>query len=145
MCRSWMRSGIVRFVVVIPLLLLSACDQSEVGAVVFEFSIDRSDATFRAAVSDLSLIDAARAELALPVSERNFINGPIQRGDGGHNTGWSWSFIEDDWELVEVSIELCDGNPEDLEADLDYWVDTGNCSAVHGSSEGAGCLLSIAS
>lgn len=58
------------------------------GFVLFQFSM-RGDASgnldFRAATNDPDVIAAARAQLLLPEHERRqFIIGPIARGDGGH-------------------------------------------------------------
>ena len=39
------------------------------------------------------------------------------------NTGWSWHFTGD-VALAELSIELCDGRPSMVEADLGYWLRT---------------------
>jgi hypothetical protein len=71
------------------------------------------------------VIQRVRADLVLPLQDRDrHINGPIDRGDGGHNQPWTWHFVPDQWDLVELSMELCDGNPTDVENDPDYWVDT---------------------
>lgn len=82
-------------------------------------------ADFRATTNDPEVIAAARAQLALPAQDRAlFINGPIERGNGGHNLEWNWHFLPDQWSLVEVSIELCDGNAVLVSQSVDYWVDT---------------------
>ncbi len=71
-----------------------------------------------------SVIATTRAELRKELGSRLFhINGPIARGDGGDNLGWHWHHKPSDWDLAEVSIELCDGRPGNVEADLDYWID----------------------
>ena len=77
-----------------------------------------------ARTNDPDVIRVAREELARPVEERElFINGSLARGDGGHNHPWSWHFVPSEWELVGSTIELCDGTPQMVEDDLDYWVD----------------------
>lgn len=48
----------------------------------------------------------------------------ILRGDGGFNAPWSWHLGPLSIEVPQVSIELCDGRPSMVQADLDYWVDT---------------------
>jgi hypothetical protein len=79
--------------------------------------------TFVAETSDPSVIASARSELAKPFGQRHsHINGEIARGDGGHNSPWSWHFKPDRWSLVEVSIELCDGDPNYIEENLDKWI-----------------------
>ena len=80
---------------------------------------------FVAVTSDKSVIAAVNSQLAKPVDKRTLhINGIIERGNGGHNLDWGWHFTPDRWALVEVSMELCDGNPSLVEQDIDYWVDT---------------------
>lgn len=80
---------------------------------------------FVALTSDADIIAQARAQLALPDSERSLhINGPIERGNGGHNLSWGWHFTPDAWVLTGSSAEVCDGGPQGVEDDLDYWVDT---------------------
>jgi hypothetical protein len=75
--------------------------------------------------SDPLVIQMARTQLSLPERERNMhINGVIARGNGGHNLNWSWHFVPNQWTLAEISIELCDGVPQMVEDNLDYWVDT---------------------
>jgi hypothetical protein len=32
--------------------------------------------------------------------------------------------VPDEWDLAEISIELCDGAPDMVDADLDYWIGT---------------------
>jgi len=78
---------------------------------------------FVATTSDTAMIERLEAQLALPPSERYLhIHGHIERGNDG-NLGWHWHFVPDRWDAVEVSAEICDGTPADVENDLDYWVD----------------------
>lgn len=67
-------------------------------------------------------IAQARAQLALPAAQRRlFAAGPIRAGNGGHNLDWSWHFT-DNVALAEVMLELCDGRPSMVEADLGSWL-----------------------
>jgi hypothetical protein len=76
---------------------------------------------FRVVSSSPAFIAQVRAQLALPEAQRTrFVAGPIRAGSAGQNPGWSWHFA--DASLVESSIELCDGKPSFVEADLDYWL-----------------------
>jgi hypothetical protein len=78
---------------------------------------------FRVRTSSPAFIAAARAELQLPPSQRRlFPAGAIAAGDGGFNTGWSWH--HESPVLTEAAIELCDGRPSMVEADLGYWLGT---------------------
>lgn len=94
------------------------------GGAAFLFALRGLPDQFVAVTSDSSVIEKARAQLREPVAQRQlFISGPIARGNGGHNLDWSWHFVPDQWDLVEIAIEVCDGTPRQVEADLDYWVD----------------------
>ena len=93
----------------------------------FEFAIHglSPQEPFIAATSDTAVISQCEAQLQLPEGQRNLhIDGPIDSTNGGYNFNWSWHFIPDQWELALVSIELCDGIPSFVEADLPYWLGT---------------------
>jgi hypothetical protein len=100
----------------------------------FEFSAtcghgNWQDTTFIASTSNQVTIDSVLVNLARPFNQRNFINGPIDYGNGGHNHNanhwFLWHFIPNQWSLVEMAIELCDGCPyTDVDADTAYWVGT---------------------
>ncbi len=71
------------------------------------------------------LIGECRDQLSMPVEERRLhINGALDYGNGGFNRPWSWHIVPDEWVLAEMSIELCDGIPQFVESDLQYWVET---------------------
>jgi hypothetical protein len=50
-----------------------------------------------------------------------FPSGRLIRGDGGYNKPWSWHLEQT--VMTEVSVEVCDGRPSYVEADIAYWVD----------------------
>jgi hypothetical protein len=78
---------------------------------------------FRVTTSSPQFIAQAHGQLLLPEAQRGlFASGPIRPGNGGHNTSWSWRFAN--VSLVEAAIELCDGRPSMVEANLDYWLNT---------------------
>ena len=86
------------------------------------------DTALVAATNDTTLIAQLQSELVKPLDERQFINGPIAHGDGGHNANashrFAWHFVPNEWELVDLSIEVCSGCPyTDLDANPAYWVD----------------------
>jgi hypothetical protein len=118
-------------------LMLSACggggDGGEPGpgpgpspeVATFAFRIEGRGAEeeFRIATSSPEFIAQARAQLSLPVVGRKlFPNGRIAAGDGGVNLGWGWHFT--DATLVEAAIEVCDGSPSLVQADLPNWLRT---------------------
>lgn len=79
---------------------------------------------FIAATAVPAVIAQCRAELQKPPARRTLhINGPIARESGGRNLNWHWTHQPDGWRLAEMSIEVCDGRPSMVEADLAYWVD----------------------
>jgi Leucine-rich repeat (LRR) protein len=74
--------------------------------------------------NDSSKIDQCRSQLELSEDDRDLhINGYIDYTDGGFNNPWNWHIIPNEWVLAEMSIGLCNGTPEQIESDLDYWVD----------------------
>lgn len=80
--------------------------------------------TFVAKTSKTETIRKVEQELQKPFEERRLhINGPIERGTEEYNPDWSWHFVENKWELVSASIEVCDGRPSFVEEELDYWVE----------------------
>lgn len=79
--------------------------------------------TFRVRSADPAFIAKARQQLALLEAQRNlFPVGTIVAGDGGYNAGWGWHFSQ--VQLAENAIELCDGTPSMVQADLPYWLGT---------------------
>jgi hypothetical protein len=92
-------------------LVCAACSSTapSQGATV---SIRVVDETFRVQLLDETQIDAARrAQAGGPAS---IPNGRIVPGTSV-NVGWSWHL--EDVEFAEVTIELCDGRPSDVERD----------------------------
>lgn len=49
-------------------------------------------------------------------------NGRLLRGSDG-NEPWSWHLDPNDIERAEATIEVCDGTPSTIEADLDRWIE----------------------
>jgi hypothetical protein len=82
-----------------------------------------AEGQFVAVTSDSDVLARLEAELAVEESKRTLhIHGPVDRGDGGHNLAWNWHFVPHRWDVVELSIELCDGSPQGVEDDPDYWI-----------------------
>jgi hypothetical protein len=57
-------------------------------------------------------------------SQATIPSGRIVRGSVPYNQPWSWHIDSEDIGMAEFTIELCDGKPSHVEADLDYWVET---------------------
>jgi hypothetical protein len=51
-------------------------------------------------------------------------SGRLVKGREAYNAPWSWHIDPEDVEMAEVTMELCDGRPSDVEKDIDYWVGT---------------------
>ena len=69
-----------------------------------------ADETFRIALTTADQV--AAAEAAKAGRGPRIPNGRIAAGTGV-NTGWSWHLV--DVEFADVTIELCDGRPSDVE------------------------------
>ena len=65
--------------------------------------------------------DIARVQTALEGDGYAGIpNGALAAGDGGFNAPHAWHMTG--VEIVDVTIELCDGNASFVDEDLDYWL-----------------------
>ena len=78
-------------------------------------TVEVGDETYRILLTEAADIATARALLA-GTSMANIPNGKVVRGDPGVNTGYSWHIDPNDIEWAEVTMELCDGKPSDVEA-----------------------------
>ena len=89
----------------------------------FEFAHERGN--FIAWTTNPAVIDQVLQQLELPEDMRGqHINGRIERLPEGCevNSNWSWYFVPDEWAMAEFSIELCDGNPQYVEENLDEYI-----------------------
>jgi hypothetical protein len=68
-------------------------------------------------ISDIFAVESGMSQASIP-------SGRIVRGAVPYNAPWSWHIDSEDIYMAEVIIELCDGTPSQVEANLDYWVDT---------------------
>jgi hypothetical protein len=74
------------------------------------------DERFRALLTDPADIDIARRLLAVE-DVPSIPNGRVVR-ETGVNEGYSWSLDPNDFEFAEVTIEVCDGLPSDVETNV---------------------------
>jgi hypothetical protein len=81
--------------------------------------------TFRVWVTNESTIEQIFA-LEAGESMSNIPNGVLHYGPGefDHNLPWSWHLDPEEIEMADFTIELCDGNPAFVEAELEYFVET---------------------
>lgn len=93
----------------------------------YEFVHRASNETFVAWTSDSAVIAQIEAQLSLPVVGRDqHINGKIDRIPehcGELNGRWSWYFVPNEWALADLSIEVCDGEPQYVEEHLQDYLD----------------------
>ncbi len=57
-------------------------------------------------------------------SQATIPSGRLVEGAVFYNEPWSWHIDSEDIHMAEFTIELCDGLPSHVEADLDYWLNT---------------------
>jgi len=91
------------------------------GGVVATFQMGNSQ--FRVFVTNPETIQQLY-QLQRGESQANIPNGPLLRGPGAgmHNIPWSWHLDPELTEMAEMTIEVCDGTPEFVEEDLEYWL-----------------------
>lgn len=110
----------------LPLVLLGSCEAQEPTPgppePPVEYAVDVSGERFTVRVVTREQVDAMEARLAS--GEEGVLNGALEPGDGGFNAPWSWHMTPASVEVPDMAIEVCDGRPSMVEADLDYWLDT---------------------
>lgn len=91
------------------------------GGVVATFQVGNSQ--FRAFVTNGDVIEQLyalqRGEIQASIPVSNLLPGP---GAGMHNAPWSWHLDPEQFGLAEMTIEVCDGTPQFVEEELDYWL-----------------------
>ncbi len=83
-----------------------------------------SNQTFKVFVTKPTTIAALYA-LQRGEATANIPNGRILRGSGagGHNAPYSWHLDPTDVDMADVTIELCDGSPSYVQANIAEYVD----------------------
>lgn len=119
-----MRVRIVTLLV-IALPFFGSCNGSSTGpdgggAV---FVVQVIDETFHVRIVDPARIERARRILN-GAEPQLIVTGRLAAGDDGVNEPWSWHLVPGTVGFAEVAIELCDGKPSFVEAELDYWLNT---------------------
>lgn len=106
----------------ISILILTACGgSSNEGAVVTFLVADREE--YKIQITDPAKIEMARNLLAGEESPK-IPNGLVVRGDSRVNEGYSWHIDPDSLEFVDMTTEVCDGLPSDVEQGIitsDYY------------------------
>jgi len=106
----------------ISILILAACGgSSNEGAVVTFLVADREE--YKIQITDPAKIETAQNLLAGEESPK-IPNGLVVRGDSSVNEGYSWHIDPDSLEFVDMTTEVCDGLPSDVEQGIitsDYY------------------------
>ena len=107
-------------------LLLAACDTATDGPeAVYEVEADTADGPERFRLGVATPAQAALADAALASGRVGVIHGTLVRGDGGFNERYACHLDPKTVTFPDLAIEVCGGRPRsDVEADVDYWVDT---------------------
>ena len=107
------------------LLLGSSCRSSEStelsGGVLATFDVDGE--RFSVFITNPETVEQVLA-LSKGQSDARIPNGRILKGEVSYNKPWHWHLDSQDTQMADVTVELCDGRPSDVENNLDYWVDT---------------------
>lgn len=86
------------------------------------FEIEVSGERFLVDVTEARAI--AGLEARMKARGRGVVIGRLLAGNGGFNSPWSWHLDPATVEAADVAIEVCDGRPSMVEADLAYWLGT---------------------
>ena len=91
------------------------------GGILVTFQV--IDETYSIFITNTKTIDQVFA-VQKGESRATIPSGRIVRGSVPYNQPWSWHIDPEEVAMAEFTIELCDGKPSHVEADLNYWVDT---------------------
>ena len=97
-------------------LILPACgnaNNEEKEGVVVTFLVAGSE-EYKIQITDPDKITIARNLLA-GNEDPKIPNGIVVRGDAGVNEGYSWHIDPDSLEFADMTTEVCDGLPSDIE------------------------------
>lgn len=103
------------------LFVLAACENSPSApeGTVFVVEVVPGE-TFRILVTTPEQVADARA--MLQSGEERVVMGELARGSGGFNSGYRWHLKPQTVSIVDAAVEICDGRPSFVEAELDYWM-----------------------
>jgi hypothetical protein len=86
------------------------------GPVIVTFEVAGGE-RFRVLLTDPADIEVAD-RLVAGEDAPSIPNGRVVRGETGVNEGFTWSLDPADFEFADVTIEVCDGVPSDVEQGL---------------------------
>ena len=106
-------------------LCLAGCDTSAPPSALYQVEVATGDGPERFRLALATDAQVAAADTALAAGRVGVVHGTLARGDGGFNDGYAWHLVPESVTFPDLAIEVCDGRPRsDVEADVDYWVDT---------------------
>ncbi len=117
-CSMLLRVALVAVAIVVGTGTAQAASEEEAGIIA---TFDVVGEQFKVRIENPTTIAQVRA-LERGESTATIPNGRLLRGADG-NAPWSWHLDPNDIEMAEAAIELCDGTPSTVEADLDRWID----------------------
>jgi len=120
----------IRFVIkstaLVALLLLAACDSDPAGedlqgGILATFKVEGEE--FNVWITNVQTVQQI-LDLRDGKSQANIPNGPLLAGpgEGTHNEPWNWHLDPDATAMAENTIEVCDGLPSFVEANLNEWI-----------------------
>jgi len=115
MTRRGARRAVVAALLIGALLSVAACADPAADDVVVEFTVANGE-TFKVLLTDQEEIQIAN-DLIAGEDVPSIPNGRVVR-ETGVNEGYTWSIDPADFEFAEVTIEVCDGSPSDVEQGL---------------------------
>jgi hypothetical protein len=104
--------------------LLVGCDSDRGSRPYGEFLVAVGNETFVLRATDADTIRLATENFR--GRNRLFPLGPLVANNGGFNAPWSWHFDPDRVRMVEIAIEVCDGQPSYVQGHLGDFL-TGYC------------------
>ena len=95
------------------LILLTACGGGKPKGVIVTFRVADREA-YKIQLTDPAEIEMARQLLAGEEGPK-IPNGKVVFGDSGVNEGYSWHIDPETLEFADMTTEVCDGLPSDVE------------------------------
>lgn len=105
-------------------LMLYGCSESAPdlsGGILVTFDVGGEDyrvfITNEDTIGEVFAVERGESHATIP-------SGKLLKGSVPYNEPWTWHIDSEDIHMAEATIELCDGLPSYVEAELDYWVET---------------------
>jgi hypothetical protein len=107
---------------ILAMALLAACGEATGPnkEAVATFVVEVSGEEFRVQVTTETEAEAFRARMASGIE--GVVSGSLISGSGGINSPWKWHLDASTVHVADMAIELCDGRPSMVDADLAYWL-----------------------